>query len=62
MCACDQIEPSEALSRSRGGYQCQANAIKTARKGKAKKKKSKSHQSDQKSDKVVRQSSSNSTK
>ena len=28
MCACDGIEPSEALSRSRGGYRHQANAIK----------------------------------
>ena len=53
MCACDGIELSEALSQSRGGYQRQANAIKTVRKDTAKKNKSKSHQSDQKSDKVV---------
>lgn len=33
MCACDGIEPSEALSRSRGGYRRQVNAIKTTREG-----------------------------
>ena len=59
MCACDGIEPSEALSRSRGGYRRQANAIKTARKGTAKKDKS---ESNEKSDKVVTRSVSSSRK
>ena len=31
MCACDGIEPSDALSRSRGGYRRHANAIKKQR-------------------------------
>ena len=34
MCACDGVEPAEALSRSRGGYRRQANAIKQAAKAK----------------------------
>ena len=28
LCACDRIEPLEALARSRGGYRRQVNAIK----------------------------------
>ena len=32
MCACDGIEPSEALSRSRGGYRRQATALAIKRK------------------------------
>lgn len=31
MCSCDGIEPSDALSRSRGGYRRHANAIKRQR-------------------------------
>ena len=31
MCSCDGIEPSNALSRSCGGYQRKANAIKKKR-------------------------------
>ena len=35
MCACDGIEPSEALKRSRGGYRKQVNLIAaTSKKGK----------------------------
>ena len=32
MCTCDGIEPSEALSRSRGGYRCQVTALAIKRK------------------------------
>jgi len=31
ICPCDGIEPSDALSRSRGGYRRHANAIKKQR-------------------------------